>query len=567
MSKLKFFAKITLLMIIALWLAGCSDQANIITFEGVNITFEYDQNSWEISQTRTESNHVMVIMKHIKSEKMLAIMGLEGESIDSDQFFQFVREQDNQMDLIREVDTKDEKEGYSISSLEYYHKQSMQYFQVHNFNESNSILTAAEWDGETLDEQIVHILSTLSFSEKQETGIAVQNLNAEAMPTTLLSKYADFYYESDQLLAMNDAVVMVDKSFRDVEGYEYLKETEMTGYDKIVRKVLFPATADHQGNELTFEGHGVEMQLRVGRLKDANLSGYLDLQQQEYDTYQDVVKLEENETAEYLYQVIQYSTDQQDKLPVISISYVKKFEEQEVLELQIQLQQEQFDGETNKILKEISAAYEIMVEQYGVDPNQLTLGGQLIDDEQGIYQYDGVQTEIIKREEYSWIGTSTLSKDQYQADISVPLGRETNHWGERIDFDLYGITGETVITLNHQNLPYDSYAVTMLSYEQEYQRGRLSENSVLSEIAAAAGTLPEVFGAYYVEQVSLADNTQYPIYHVLVSRQLGDGYLEQITLKIDRYYSSTETTEILNEYGQVLGFDFMPLLQEQQIEQ
>lgn len=552
-----------LLLGIMFILSGCQDDKNYKHFEGANVVFDYSEKEWRVSSKDKAGNFDVLALSHQKKELKISLAAFRNDLLGAEDFYNYISGS-----YSTEPANTEDKNGIIIDTFTYQidegEKEAENVFynaRLYHYPDGWYIAVVAEYKNEAEMKVADKLLKTLKYSDKKEIGEILEPAVDELPSIELLEDFLYYSQSGEQAFSQDQEVVVMDKSFQQREGFDYLYETEIMGYDRVIHKVMFPEVADHDGRELSYDKHGVRISIKAGRYDPNRILEYLYKQQEDDLKYGEVVLLERVEN-EFIYQIIQLSNlnDQQEIVLYTKLYFIKLLADNQILELRVELDPQEFDGDTNNILAEVLKAYEADMTPYGVNPEDLTVGGALVDTEAADYQYNGIEERVLPADNFQLMGIAKLQEDEYTADIYVPRGRNTNHWGRSVSFDLYGVKGEVELIKNHQELMLDEYAVRELEYIYQFVKESDDLAEGLTEVESSLGDAASSAIASFQEYQSDQGQTISSIYHIIMCRDLGAGYLELVRMEMKPDDFSQHTIILLQEYGQLMGLDLTPFL-------
>lgn len=558
--------------------AGTAAAQSLTQFSGGGVSFACNTDVWRVSSADRFSDGVTVSVFNQDNDALVSMIAYKRMEANETELFNSIRESDSEYGIKDEKTERETVAGLKRRSLSYWvadeeapEGKRYVYAEVFRFQDSQAIAILSNYYHEEDRQEIRDLLGTLKPSAVGNTEDYLGTLEKDQYLGTILDDFVYFHngeYESHWETVLAD----LDSSFHEKSGYDYIFDTQIAGYSGNIHTIAVPEISDYDGSYYYYYEHGLYLYLSVDSLNRSGqtVSDFINTHvKSDVGTYKDNPRDYTNLVEEplvvkgdYAYQVVRvdYVSENSETTSQAKLYYARKMENDEILVWTLELMDYYFDSQTYPILQELLEAYEIPAEAYPMEMPKLTIGGSLVVKGQELYDPYESEHTVAKADGAPLLGKGLLEYEGHTCEVYVPRGRNTSHYDYYISFDMYGLSGEAEIWNNYNDYTALEYAADQIDYTYSYHKEYSHYYQDISELKENGDLPGGMAAAYFSEYYINTDNSKSLVYHIVLSRDLGDSYMMTLELDLDTAMASAETLELLEQYGKALGIDLYGLL-------
>lgn len=548
-------------------------------FKGGGMRFSYDPAQWRVSAAAGVMDGTIISVFNQDNQALVSLVSYQAEEVRKNELFDMIRKKDAKAGIIDEKTDRETTSGLKRYMLSYWVNDEQSesgkryiYAELRRYQEKQMIAVLAEYYNEEDLPGIQEVVSTADISDKMDIGDVLGTLHKDLSLGQILDDFV--YYENGGYEAWEEKVLSeLDIKFYEKDGYEYLYDCEMASYRGNIYKVVGLKDPDYDGLGLFYYDHGIFMRLNIDEFRSSQktavdylkdtVAGDVENFKKNSRDYKNVMEYPMVHEGDMAYQVITVDAIGSDLelTTETTVYYARKLDAGEVLSWTLELGTDAYsvDGETWPIIQELFREYAIAEDAVDFEIPELTLGGMVIDPDQEQYSSDG-ENEIEAVAGYPLMGRAALSRTGADTEVYVPRGSGTYHWESLISFSLYGIDGATRLSENYFDQSHSECALETITYKYNSHEESPKYYQDLSEIKAVTNVSGDLAAACFSEYGIDSDNSTYLVYQIVLYQDLGNGCFVETELQLDISQASLKTTELLDQYGELIGLDFYELI-------
>ncbi|MDE7447018.1 MAG: hypothetical protein K2N15_15125 [Lachnospiraceae bacterium] len=223
--------------------------------------------------------------------------------------------------------------------------------------------------------------------------------------------------------------------------------------------------------------------------------------------------------------------------------------------INLKVLEKETDSETNRILAELGACYNVDLSGYGNSENDLNNAGKYVDAAQDVYTQKVGKPEIRKLEEYTFMGVTEISgRNDNTYEILIPMGKNTANYGSSMLAEMHGVKIYMYTGTVYKSLAESVQRELQSKCNSFLEKSRDYKDVTIGELSATEDG-EGIYGAVNVGQCVAYDGLVFPYHEICYQRIIGDDVVVHISITLDEYDYDVQTNTLLKEIEQAYQMD------------
>lgn len=582
MRAMRKFVAILLSVLTCMSMIGCSAGMGGGQYEGAKMQFKYKASDWNVTY-RTANDDNTIIELTAENGSGLSILSCEADTTGPEEIYKGMVTAD---ELLGEISNTSSSNNMSEDGglAAYAHLVKTNFMGDYwtllygkNAGEGKILLAAAtvyvdpedEKAADKCKEAIQGVVDSLKVSEKAETGSITESvIEADVQSSVLKNFITGGKVEYDY---MKEATASQGEP-KSLDGFTYVKEVELAdGVSKQPVTVYAPYEEEKgfDGYGVYYYGHGVSFSVFVlgdwiyqsaeecvsDWIKDEATSLKEESTRYQNVEVEDLVTVEE-ELCYYQHISAEELDYQENPFRNDYLVYVGTAENGIGYQFQLQISGQSTDAETNTILEELGKCYDLDLVQYGNSDEDLTNSGQLMDPAQDVYIQSPSDPEVIKADDYTYMGTSEISDyDGNIYELMILMGKNTSNSGSSLSGIMHGISMHISVGTSYGDINPMERVQQELDYQYEsyLNNSRDYKNPVMGELASTTEG-EGVYGATSADRAGYEGDI-YPYHEISYCLLTGEKEYISMSLTLDERDFDSKTNDVLKDIEKAYRMD------------